>query len=346
MKQSNKRQPNKRQASNREIKSTVFTTFFSDPENAAKLYTALEGVPAEPEDIEYTTLEGVLFLVRKNDMAFTVKNRVLVISEHQSTVNANMPLRDVIYYGRTMERLLEAVDIYRRKIIPIPTPEFYVFYNGNESYPSEKILKLSDSYIEKTNTPMLELLVKVININLPVGHDILKECQPLYEYSWFVQKVKEYTEQLSDRDAAIEQAIRDCIRAGIFQEFVRRHGSEAVNMLFTQFNLEDAKKIWQEEAYEDGEEAGIQKGIQKGIQQGIQKGIQKGIHQGEKLILIKQIQRKLQKGKAAELIAEELEEPLENIMQICAAIEERGLDADMRVIYDCLYTCQSTEENQ
>ena len=111
---------------------------------------------------------------------------------------------------------------------------------------------------------MLELLVKVININLPVGHDILEKCRPLYEYSWFVQKVKEYIEQLSDRDAAIEQAIRDCIRAGIFRDFVRRHGSEVVNMLFTQFNMEDAKKIWQEEAYEDGEEAGIQKGINQG----------------------------------------------------------------------------------
>lgn len=325
MKQSNKRQPNKRQASNREMKSTMFTTFFSDPENAAKLYTALEGVPAEPEDIEYTTLEGVLFLARKNDMAFTVKNRVLVISEHQSTVNDNMPLRDVIYYGRTMERLLEAVDIYRRKIIPIPTPEFFVFYNGDETYPPEKILKLSDSYIEKTNTPMLELLVKVININLPVGHDILKECQPLYEYSWFVQKVKEYTKKLPDRDAAIEQAIRDCIQAGIFKEFVRKHGSEAVNMLFTQFNMEDAKKIWQEEAYEDGEEAGIQ--------------------QGEKLKLLKLIQRKLQKGKTVEQIAEELEESLENIKQICSVIEEQGLDADVHVIYDCLYAAQATEEN-
>ena len=86
------------------------------------------------------------------------------LREHQATVNNNMSLRDVIYYGRTMERLLEAVDIYRRKIIPIPTPEFFVFYNGNEAYPPEKILKLSDSYIEKTNTPMLELLVKVLTL--------------------------------------------------------------------------------------------------------------------------------------------------------------------------------------
>lgn len=74
------------QVSNREVKSSVFTTYFSDPKNAAQLYTALEGVPAEPEDIKYTILEGALFVARKNDIAFTVKNRVLVTSEHQSTV--------------------------------------------------------------------------------------------------------------------------------------------------------------------------------------------------------------------------------------------------------------------
>lgn len=94
------------QTSNREVKSSAFTTYFSDPKNAAQLYSALEGVEVAPEDIHFTTLEGVLFVARKNDMAFTVKNRVLVISEHQSTVNNNMPLRDIIYYGRTMEKLI------------------------------------------------------------------------------------------------------------------------------------------------------------------------------------------------------------------------------------------------
>lgn len=304
---------NERQTSNREVKSSVFTAYFSDPENAAQLYTALEGIPAAPEDIEYTTLEGVLFLARKNDMAFTVKNRVLVISEHQSTVNDNMPLRDIIYYGRTMERLLEAVDIYRSRVIPIPTPEFFVFYNGSQNYPHEKILKLSDSFIEKTNTPMLELLVKVININLPVGHTILEKCRPLYEYSWFIQKVKEYTKRKTDRDAAIEQAIRDCIHTGIFKEFVQRHGSEVVNMIFTQFNLEDAKKIWHEEAVEEG------------------------IEQGEKYSLLRLVQLKLKKGKSPAQIAEELEEPLESIMQICSVIEGQGIDTEVQKLYECIY---------
>lgn len=54
---------------------------------------------------------------------------------------------------------MEAEAIYRRKLINLPTPEFYVFDNGNEPFPAEKILILSDAYLEKTDHPMLELNV-------------------------------------------------------------------------------------------------------------------------------------------------------------------------------------------
>ena len=154
-------------ATNREVKSSAFTAFFSDPANAAKLYAALDDQKAvSAEDIIFQTLNGVLFMARKNDMAFTVNNKVLVISEHQSTLNANMPLRDAIYYGRTMEKLIEPRALYRTGQIPIPTPEFFVFYNGTDNFPAEKILKLSDAYLEKTDSPMLELKVRMTS-NFP-----------------------------------------------------------------------------------------------------------------------------------------------------------------------------------
>ena len=115
-------------AANREVKSSAFPTLFGTPENAAKLYAALdEQESVSPEDIVFQTLSGVLFMARKNDLAFTAKNKVLVISEHQSTLNANMPLRDAIYYGRTMEKMIEPKALYRTSQIPIPTPEFFVF---------------------------------------------------------------------------------------------------------------------------------------------------------------------------------------------------------------------------
>lgn len=186
-------QESKKQVTNREVKSSAFTTLFSDPENAAKLYAALDGtVPISSEDVSFTTLSGVLFMARKNDLAFTVGQKVLVISEHQSTLNENMPLRDAIYYGRTMEKLVEPRALYHSRLLPIPTPEFYVFYNGEADFPKEKILKLSDAYLEKMESPMLELRVKVININLPSNHPLLETCRPLYEYSWFIHHIREY----------------------------------------------------------------------------------------------------------------------------------------------------------
>ena len=94
--------------SNRGVKDSAFTAYFGNPENASRLYAALGEEEVSPEDIHYLTLEGVLFIARKNDLAFTVKNRVLVISEHQSTINENMPLRDLLYLGRTLEKLLDA----------------------------------------------------------------------------------------------------------------------------------------------------------------------------------------------------------------------------------------------
>lgn len=43
-------------------------------------------------------------------------------------------------------------------------------------------------------------------------------------------------------------------------EFMREHGSEVSNRLFTQFNMEDALKANYEEGFEDGEEKGEEKG--------------------------------------------------------------------------------------
>ncbi|MCM1542088.1 MAG: hypothetical protein NC121_12635 [Blautia sp.] len=298
--------------SNREVKSGAFTTYFSDPQNAAQLYAALDGVEVNPEEIRFMTLESVLFVARKNDLAFTVQNKVLVISEHQSTINFNMPLRSAIYYGRTMEKLVENNRLYQRRKILIPTPEFYIFYNGDERFPPEKILKLSDSYLESIPEPMLELSTKVININLPVNHGVLGQCRPLYEYSWFIERIKEYIRRGNDRDTAIQRTVKDCEENGIMTKFMREHGSEVSNMLFTQFNMEDALKANYEEGFEDGEE------------------------KGKMLQLIQLVCRKIQKGKDAAVIAEELEEDIEPIRQICAVVEQCGLNAGIEKIYSVL----------
>lgn len=251
-----------RELFNREHKSSAFTAYFGEPENAVDLYRALSHMEdATPDDIEYQTLQGVMFMARKNDMAFTVHKRVLVLSEHQSTVNENMPLRSAIYYGRTMEKLIPPRSIYKTGLIRIPTPEFYTFYNGSKSQPPEKILRLSDAYLEKTDTPMLQLIVKMINMNPAANHPILEKSHALNEYAQFVQIIRDHMKNEQNRDAAILKAMEACVRQGIMVDFIRKYGSEVRNMLFTEFNMEDALEVCGEENFE--------RGIQEGIRQGI-----------------------------------------------------------------------------
>lgn len=316
---------------NREYRSTVFTAYFSNPVNAAQLYEGMAWLERQkehgsheclqndmirPEDIVFETLEGVLYLARKNDLAFTVRRKVLVIGEHQSTINENMPLRSAIYYGRTMEKIIEPRAIYKTKRISIPTPEFYVFYNGKEPQPLEQTLYLSDSYLEQTDHPMLQLTVKVININLSEKHPILQKCRPLYEYSWFIGKVWEYLAKGKTRDEAIKEAMEASVREKIMTEFIAKHGSEVRNMLFTEFNLEDAREVWEEEAREKGRE--------------------KGREEGAVYTLIEQTIRKLKKEKSPEVIAEELETDADKIRTICRIAGTFAPDYNAEVIFKAM----------
>lgn len=50
--------------------------------------------------------------------------------------------------------------------------------------------------------------------------------------------------------------------------------------------------------------------------------------QDEDIKLIRLVQRKLRKEKAPEVIADELEESLENVERICKAVDKCGLEAD------------------
>ena len=53
---------------------------------------------------------------------------------------------------------------------------------------------------------------------------------------------------------ATATAIDFCIANGILVEYLKSKGSEILNMLFTEFNLEEAKEVWKEEWLEEEQE--------------------------------------------------------------------------------------------
>ena len=79
------------------------------------------------------TLDAGLYLGYKNDVAFMIADS-LNLYEHQSTENANMPLRGLFYLatGISASGLRAEMDIYRKSLLMLPLPRYIVLCNASE----------------------------------------------------------------------------------------------------------------------------------------------------------------------------------------------------------------------
>ena len=242
---------------NREVKNSVFVDLFYEDESAEEndiaLYNALHDEPLpEGTKIEKIRIDNVLYMKFKNDISFGVNGKLLVLGEHQSTINKNMPLRSLMYIGRAYEKLVPMRDRYRKSIVHLPKPEFYTFYNGKEPWTKETVLKLSDAYHIQDGDYMLDLSVKVININPEEHHEILERCQVLKEYGQFIDTIRKYQEL--GVDEPYKCAVEECIGEGILSDYLSKKGSEVVNMLIAEYDYDLDIEVQREEAFEEGAE--------------------------------------------------------------------------------------------
>ena len=142
-------------------KDTVFRMLFSQKENLLSLYNALNGTSyTDTEELTITTLENAVYMNYKNDISF-VFDAELMLYEHQSTVNPNMPLCDLIYVTSIIQGMTKDANLYSFVQIKLPAPRFVVFYNGISIHPEQTILKLSDAYEKQGGHQDLELTMTV-----------------------------------------------------------------------------------------------------------------------------------------------------------------------------------------
>ena len=241
----------------------MFSTLFSNPEALRELYSAIEGIDI-PSDvvININTLSDALFMGKINDVSFTIDDRIVVLVEHQSTLSENIPIRLLMYIARVYEKIVEKENIYHRRLIKIPTPEFIVLYNGKENCSDYHELKLSAAFkdiagskLSVSNKLQLELVVQVYNINHGHNQEILKRSAYLDGYSFFIKKINDFNEHLS-LDESLKSAVKYCIERNVLKEFLEEHGSEVINMLFEEVTTEEIAEI----RYKEGREEGLEEG--------------------------------------------------------------------------------------
>ena len=250
-------------------KDSLFSSLFGNETALRELYSAIIGRQL-PEDtpIQINTLTNVLYMEQLNDLSFTVDKRLVVLVEHQSTINHNMPLRLFLYAARVYESIIDRRTMYNKGPLTIPVPEFIVLYNGKEPYPDYAELQISDLYAAacdlqpagiKAAPHALELRVRVYNINDGRNREFLEKSSTLNEYSIFVGKVREYAKVMPFEDA-MKAAIDYCIKNNILKSFLEKHSSEVFNMLLTEWNTEEAIAVSREEGREEGRAEGMEAG--------------------------------------------------------------------------------------
>jgi hypothetical protein len=260
-------------------KDSLFRSLFNNKKAILSLCNAINGTNYdENTEVVINTLSETLFTARKNDVSAFIDGKLLLLEEHQSTPNANMPFR----FLSTLVRLLEnSVDdrsaIYRERLVKLPRPQCIVLYNGTVKCPGKMTMKLSEAF-ENTGAygkVNLELVVEFRNINKGYNEDLVRKCEPLDGYVKFVDIVRNRETGMKretpgmDRGMILEQAIAYgityCKEHNILREFFENLSMEERKMLAAEWKLEDALRVRWEEGLEEGIEKGIKRGIEKGI---------------------------------------------------------------------------------
>ena len=248
-------------------KDSLFRSIFGNEKSVLRLYNALYGTSFAEQDTEVVlnTLAETLWTWRKNDLSFLINQSLVVVVEHQASINENMPYRLLQYICRLLENAIQDKKaVYRQAMVKHARPRFVVFYNGTASFPDRKTMRLSDSFrpVPGFDGVCLELEVEVYNINDGRNRDILDACLELKGYAYFVSHVRWHERELEGRQEcgtseeitlkAIKMAIQDCKQADLLAEFWESMSGEEMNMLYNEFSLDTALEVREEEGREKG----------------------------------------------------------------------------------------------
>ena len=240
-------------ALNREIKDSVFTDLFCNKRNLLALYRALhpEDVTASEGDIANVTMKNILMVDLYNDLGFTVRDRLLLLIEAQSTWTANVVFRLFLYLAETWGEYIKATEqnIYGTRKIILPVTECYVVFTGERKDKSD-VISLFDEF-HPCAEGMVELKVRVIFSESGGEHlDILQQ---------YIAFSRELDAQFKDRGRTVEAlttAIERCKSKGILRDYLATREKEVVKIMTLLFDQGYVNEIASKEREKKGREEG------------------------------------------------------------------------------------------
>ena len=258
---------------NTKYKDRLFRLIFHEKKELLELYNAVnESYYTNPDDLEITTIEDVVYMGMRNDLSFIIGDE-MNLYEHQSTFCPNLPLRGLFYFSSVYKAYIEPMKhkLYSTSELKIPFPQYIVFYNGIEEQPERQELKLSTLFIEngKEKAPALECTALVLNVNYGQNKELMERCKTLKEYAQFIAIIRRNLAQGMKHQEAVEQAIDECIQNDILAEILRKNRSAIMNSILTEWDENEYREFLKEESWKEGHESGKREGIREGKLDGI-----------------------------------------------------------------------------
>ena len=243
----------------RQAKDHVFVDMFNQPKYCLELFNALhpEATDITEADIRNITISHVIVDKPYNDLGFTVKGRLLVLVEAQSTWSYNILVRLLLYFADTLLGIIdehESWDIHDTARLPLPIPEFYVIYSGERGNVPERISLKRDFYGEETAPIDLEARV----ISAESTEDIIGQYI-IYAHV-YDQQVKTH----GRTRIAAEETVRLCKDRGVLREYLEAHEKEVINSMIMLFEQEEAVKRYGNRMKSEGHTEGRAEGQSEG----------------------------------------------------------------------------------
>lgn len=281
---------------NKKHKDRLFKFIFGNEEHkewTLSLYNALNGSNyTDPEIIEFTTIDDVIYMGTKNDVSLLVMiDSTMELWEQQSSFNPNLPVRFLVYAGQLYDKYMTEKDIYRygRRLNKLPKPKCICFYNGTGRQPEERILRLSDAFGAYDGD--IEVTVRMLNINYGRNKSLMEACKSIEEYAWLIDRIRGNQKTMGNVDAAVDKAIAEMPDDFLLKRFLTAHKAEVKGMYLTEYDEEKERRHAIREGREEGREEGRAEGRAEGRNEEKERVARDMLRKNLPLTLIEEISR-------------------------------------------------------
>ena len=227
------------------IKDSLFTNLFQDKKYLLQLYRALH-----PEDTETTedelkdiTIKNILVDSCYNDLGFTVGDKIMILTEAQTTWTMNIIIRALMYLVQSYHEYFEHRNdnLYGSKKVKLPKPELYVIFTGKRISKPEYI-SLSEEFFSGEECA-IDVKVKMIYDG--------KDNDIISQYVAFTKVYDEQVKLYGRTRKAVTNTINICKNRDVLKEYLSSREQEVVDMMMTLFDEEQVMRAYVESEKEE-----------------------------------------------------------------------------------------------